>query len=280
MSWKRRLIEAADRPGGRTLLGLLATAYARAKTSRDVSLFHDGGGWLHRTDSDYVPLTHLYAYAARHDWHLRVASMIADSEDYWFHLYKPRKGDVIVDIGAGDGSDLPAFSRAVGSTGRVIAVEAHPRTGLLLERMCRWNKLDNVTFHQRAIMDRRGSVFIDDQEEHVFNAVSLTQREGQKHAVPALSLDDLCRQEGLTHIDFLKMNIEGAERQAIAGAAETIKRVTHLCIACHDFLAGNDDSLRTRASVSAFLRENGFRIVVRSEDPREYVRDHLHGVRE
>ena len=243
-----------------------------------MSLFYDGG-WMHRTGSDHVPLTHLYAYASRRDWPTVFPSLIADSEDYWFHLYKPRLGDVIVDVGAGDGSDLPAFSRAVGPAGRVIAVEAHPRTLQLLERMRKWNRLDNVTVRHRAIMDRPGSVYIDDQDAHILNAVSAVRRNHRGYEVPALSLDDLCREDGVTHIDFLKMNIEGAERHAIEGATETIGRVRHVCVACHDFLAGADDRLRTKAIVVAFLERHGFRVTLRRDDARDYVRDHVHGVR-
>jgi FkbM family methyltransferase len=224
-------------------------------------------------------LTHLYAYAARQDWHAVFASLIAESEDYWFHLYRPKPGDVIIDIGAGDGSDLPAFSRAVGPNGRVVAVEAHPRTALLLERMRKWNRLHNVTIHQRAIVNRRGAVYIDDLDAHIRNAVSFSRRGNRGHEVPGLSLDELCREEGLQHIDFLKMNIEGAERHAIEGADETMRRVTHICVACHDFLAITDDSLRTKAIVVDFLQRRGFRIVTRQDDPRDYVRDHVHGVR-
>lgn len=278
MSWRRTLIEAADRPGGRTLLGLLATVYARRKTGRDVSLFYDGT-WLHRTDRDYLPLTHLYSYAARTDWPDVFGSMIAESADYWFHVYKPQLGDVIIDIGAGDGTDLPAFSRAVGRKGRVIAVEAHPRTALRLARMREWNRLDNVTVVQCAVLNRRGSVYVDDHEAHIRNAVSLSRRGAHGHQVPALSLDDLCRERGVTQIDFLKMNIEGAEREAIEGARDTMPRVRAVCIACHDFLA-TDDSLRTKATVVGFLRRCGFRVVLREDDPRDYVRDHVHGIRE
>jgi len=39
---------------------------------------------------------------------------LRDARDYWFHVYRPREGDVIVDIGAGRGEDVYAFSLGVG----------------------------------------------------------------------------------------------------------------------------------------------------------------------
>lgn len=63
-------------------------------------------------------------------------------------------------------------------------------------------------------------------------------------------------------IDFLKMNIEGAERLAIRSMTETIQRTRTLCICCHDFLADicSEDLLRTRQAVKEFLRQNGMRV--------------------
>jgi hypothetical protein len=46
-----------------------------------------------------------------------------------------------------------------------------------------------------------------------------------------------------------------------------------ICIACH----GGAES--TREPVIAFLEEAGFEVSTRDDDPRGYVRDHVHGAR-
>ena len=78
------------------------------------------------------------------------------------------------------------------------------------------------------------------------------------------------------------MNIEGAERLAICGMREMIRKTRYACIACHDFRADEDSAqiFSTREIVTDFLRSNDFRIVTRGEDARPYVRDHIHAVRE
>jgi Methyltransferase FkbM domain len=38
-----------------------------------------------------------------------------------------------------------------------------------------------------------------------------------------LSIDDLVRRQGLSRVDFIKMDIEGAELSALQGAAETLR---------------------------------------------------------
>ena len=65
--------------------------------------------------------------------------------------YTPRAGDVIVDIGAGTGEELHGFVRAVGPSGKVVAVEAHPRLCVLLERLCQANDWRNVVVVNAAI---------------------------------------------------------------------------------------------------------------------------------
>jgi hypothetical protein len=52
-----------------------------------------------------------------------------------------------------------------------------------------------------------------------------------------------------------------------------------VCIACHDFLANDHPELRTRAHVVSILEAHGFETVTRDDDPRGYVRDHVHGLR-
>ncbi|HEY2460768.1 MAG TPA: FkbM family methyltransferase, partial [Candidatus Acidoferrum sp.] len=85
----------------------------------------------------------------------------------------------------------------------------------------------------------------------------------------------------INQIDFLKMNIEGAERFALPGMESMIAHIRHICVACHDFRSnlGHGENFRTRAFVEEFLSNHGFTIVSRRDDPRDYVRDHVFGLR-
>jgi hypothetical protein len=100
------------------------------------------------------------------------------------------------------------------------------------------------------------------------------------HAVDGKRFDDLAALQGIDRIDFLKMNIEGAERQALPGCREALGRARFVCIAAHDFRAarGEGEHFRTLDFVRDFLTEAGFEIVMR-DDPRYYVPYHVHGWR-
>ena len=206
---------------------------------------------------------------------------MSETRDFWLQYYEPKEGDTIVDVGAGHGENALAFSRAVGKSGRVIAVEAHPLSFKALRTFCRLNRLSNVTSVHLALMDKPGKVHIIESESWRENSVAVNGNSTSGIAVPAGTLDDLCLKEKIEEISFLKMNIEGAERYALPGAKTTMPRIGHICIACHDFRAnqGHGEEFRTRAFVDRFLVEHGFELASRPDDPRDYIRDHVYGLR-
>ena len=84
--------------------------------------------------------SHPYIYPSP----IELQALLDASADHWFHVYRPKAGDVVVEMGAGKGWDTLAFSRAVGPTDCVISIEAHPGTFEYLDRLCRINNLENV----------------------------------------------------------------------------------------------------------------------------------------
>ncbi len=210
-----------------------------------------------------------------------VEKYLRDVEDYWFHLYKPSVGDVIVDIGAGRGEDVFVFSRAVGDQGQVWAVEPHPVSFLALRKLCEWNGLSNVRVLNYASTAQPGSLQIETMPVWESNFVRGGEPSENSCAVEGIPFDELARREGIGPISFLKMNIEGAERDALPGCVDVLDRTQSVCVAAHDFRAdrGEGDSFRTLAMVREFLAARGFALTTRDEDRRYYVPYHVHGVR-
>jgi FkbM family methyltransferase len=240
--------------------------------------------WMRRSGSDFFPdgLKFDYKYADFNSWKRQVDAYAADTKEYWLQHYSPREGDVIIDVGAGHGEDTLTFSRAVGKTGRVIAIEAHPVNFVLLKNFCRLNHLTNVTPVQLALMDKPGTVrIVESESSWLENSVECG--EGPAGVpVQAGTLEEVCQQYGLKDITFLKMNIEGAERQAVVGLEPVIQQIRQICVACHDFRAdrGHGEQFRTRAFVEQFLAGHGFRVASRPDDPRIGIRDHIFGLRD
>jgi FkbM family methyltransferase len=189
--------------------------------------------------------------------------------------YQPRPGDVIVDVGAGVGEETLTFSRAVSEQGRVISIEAHPKTFRCLQKLVQYNRLGNVMPLHKAITEpSRQMTVIDDSVDYLRNHINADSGT----PVPATTLDALCREHAMSRIHFLKMNIEGAERLAIRGIHETLERTEVLCVSCHDFLAerSGDESLRTKGIVLQFLQGSAFHVLERPDSGLPpYVRDQV-----
>jgi FkbM family methyltransferase len=284
LSYKRGLIRVLDRPGGRLVLGKLATSYFRRVAGPGVEIAYMDGLWTRKIGTAFFPdgLKFEYAYVHFDAWKRQMEVNASYTRDFWLRHYKPREGDVIVDVGAGRGEDTAEFSRTVGETGRVIAIEAHPLSFEILSKFCSLNRLTNVTPLHLALADRPGTVrIVDSESSWVENAIG--PGEGDSGVpVQAATLSDVCRQEGLEDIAFVKMNIEGAERYALPGAEQVIQKVRQICVACHDFRSelGHGEQFRTRAFVERFLTDHGFTLASRPDDPRNFVRDHVFGLRQ
>ena len=279
MSFKRALIHLLDRHVGRRLLGMIATHFVCRNTKVDMEVLYTKGLWTHRVGSNFFPdgPAFNYVYGDPDSWTSQIERYDSDATEYWLQFYIPKPGDVIVDIGAGKGEDVYGFSKKVGPTGRVIAAEAHPGTFAILKNFCSLNRLTNVTPLQLALMDKPGTVRIEESDlSWMENAIN-TGNQSTGIEVKAETFDELCKQQGLQEVNFLKMNIEGAERGALLGMQESIRRIREICIACHDFRSdkGDGEQFRTRDFVEKFLVQHGFILLKRAADPRDYVRDHV-----
>jgi len=281
MLFKTLLVGLLDRPGGRAILGLLATFYARYSTGADFEITYRDI-WIHRVNGCYFPGGHKFNYnrytiaqSIRFENHC-----CSNSNELWFPFYHPSEGDIIVDVGAGRGEDVPGFLKAIGRTGKLIAIEAHPHSFKELEQFCKLNQFQNITLLQMAAMDKPGYVTLTDVNNWEANAINQVAEAGGIE-VKAETLDNICTALGVEEISFLKINIEGAERFALLGMDRIIFRCKAVCVACHDFRAnkGDDEQFRTRAFVEQYLRERGFKVMSRQLDPRDYVRDHIFGLK-
>lgn len=246
---------AAQKLIPRPLLASVANGLASLKGDRRRFAVDRSGNWINaQPEGTFVgPDLHTAYY---HQVQAAIAS-------YWFDDYTPQEGDVVIDVGAGIGEDAVIMSRMVGATGRVHAIEAHPATFACLQSSIELSKLANVTVHQIAITEKNGPVSISNDAHHLANSIV---GQGGGLEVDGQSLDEFIERSGHRTIDLLKMNIEGAERGAIAGLHKHARNVRHLAISCHDFVAeaGGGEQFRTKDSVRKRLLELGYSVVERS----------------
>lgn len=270
VSFRRRLIRLLDRPGGRFLLGKFATFFARRLGKRDLEIFYDDI-WIHRLLTEYYADSGSFNYYRWHflNWPSRHRQWRDEARVRWFSRYQPKLGDVILDIGAGMGTDTIIFSGAVGQDGHVYAIEANADAYRLLLKTCHWNNHDNVTCLQAKVEDKAGAVGSDPggNEEGI--------------SVPTVTVDDIFDRYGLDEVGLLKMSIGGGERHAIKGMSASIGKIRNIAIAFHDIPTdqAGEASTSTREEVVEFLERNDFDVFVRTNETGPHALAHVYGVR-
>ena len=268
----RRIVKKFSASGpGRACLQLVATIGFSVKSRSFSRIFYDEA-WVHRHKTRTVVDTKI-------NWNTDMRETTAETYDYCLRYYRPKPGDVIIDVGAGVGRDTFIFSSGVGESGKVVSVEAHPTTFLCLTKMCKYNCLKNVTAINLAVTDKDSLVFIEDSKDNpVDNRLVANEEKGIP--VKSTTVDQIAEDLGITDVDFIKMNIEGAEKLEIKGMAKTIKRTRQICIACHDFLAekyGNAE-MQTKKAVMEFLENNNFKVFTREDDEIEWLSYCVYGI--
>jgi len=169
-------------------------------------------------------------------------------------IFEPRTGDNVVDCGAHIGKYTILASKLVGKDGHVVAIEPSLENYEALLVNLKLNRCENVVPMNRAAWreDEEVTLWVSqstathslkqawDEERALWPA---NKRESVN--VRGLRLDDLLKT--MVRIDWLKLDVEGAESEVLQGATECIKKGKILNIivesgdeASPDFLKSHD----------------------------------------
>lgn len=137
-----------------------------------------------------------------------------------------RPGDRVVDVGANIGYFTVLFAELVGAEGRVLAIEPEPNNiRLLRKNVAARGCSDVVTIAETAVGAEPGSALLytassgnlgDNRMYYTPERQGLLPvKERPSQPVPIARVDDLV--EGWSGADFIKMDIQGFEGQALRG---------------------------------------------------------------
>jgi len=144
---------------------------------------------------------------------------------YSEHGLGARSGDVVLDCGA----SLGAYTRKALSEGasKVIAIEPVPANVVCLQRtFSREIAEGKVVVAAKGVWDQEGSMemYIDSQSPAVHSFVRDFHKENKRVRLPLTTIDRLAGELHLETVNLIKMDIEGAERNALRGAKATLAR--------------------------------------------------------
>lgn len=147
-------------------------------------------------------------------------------EDICRRVVKP--GDLALDGGAHVGRHTWPMAEAVGPSGRVLAIEAHPRFARDLVKRARKRSFSNVEVIGKAIYNRPGRVRFHCVKEHpAYSGIEKRRYDFPDRVketdVEATTIDALVPQGAERPFRFCKLDLEGGEFRALEGGRRALE---------------------------------------------------------
>lgn len=142
------------------------------------------------------------------------------------YCYNPKKiqvkdGDVVIDGGGCWGDTALYFANKAKET-TVYTFEFTPSNIKVMEKNIALNNAKNIRIIPKAIFDvSNEEYFLVDKGASSFFTKEKTTDAIQ---IQTITIDDFTKQENVSKINFIKLDIEGAELNALKGSVETIKK--------------------------------------------------------
>ena len=134
-----------------------------------------------------------------------------------------KPGMVFVDGGANTGVFAFTAARLVGPTGRVLAFEPGSACFAALTQSRALNQFEQLRLVNKALSDQSGTARLYHcmgQE----NAFSLGAENGATFdEISTTTLDEIAQAEQLPRVDFIKLDVEGAEELVLRGAKQVLE---------------------------------------------------------
>lgn len=176
-------------------------------------------------------------------------------EFYYFETSKPKP--VILDCGANVGMSVLYFKKLFPNA-RILAFEAEPEIASLLDKNLKTNGIDDVKIIDKAVWKDSDGVWFGSEEADSSSIYSTAA----KKKINSVRLKDYLEAEA--QIDFLKIDIEGAEKEVLNDCRDSLKHVKNLFVEFHSYI-GNPQGM---AEIIQIFEENGFRYFVDTNQHR------------
>lgn len=153
-----------------------------------------------------------------------------------YHFESDSPSPFIIDAGANIGLSVLYFKKLFPGS-EILAIEPNPTNFALLEQNIFENYLDDVTPLPYALADQSGQkALFFDATDHNWLSTSSFQKGAwngtqisESIVVPTITLSELITKP----VDFLKLDIEGAEYMALKASQESLHMVKEICLEFH-----------------------------------------------
>jgi FkbM family methyltransferase len=221
-----------------------------------------------------IPMHTPFTNLLKHLWNTKIhhtkASLAETMKtELLFYVNYIQKDMVVFDVGANCGDMTVLFSNLVGKGGKVHAFEPSETTYQKLLKVIHAMNKDNVILNNLAVTDHKGSALFYMYDEKYSTWNTLAQRPLESYGidihpretreVKTTTIDDYCSENNISHIDLLKIDVEGAEYQVMLGAEQMFSRHAVGCCV-FEYGATTFDMGNNPGQIECFLAESGYGI--------------------
>jgi FkbM family methyltransferase len=133
-----------------------------------------------------------------------------------------QKGDVVIDVGGCSGDTAWKFRQSAGDTGKIYVFEPVSAHFEKIQGICKERGWHNVEALPYGLWNEQATanITVDGGSSTIISEQNGIPTE----KIELMPLDTIVKKHELNRIDFIKMDIEGAEQNALLGCRETIER--------------------------------------------------------
>ena len=205
--------------------------------------------------------------------------MMTVHEDDILQLFRPTKGDIVVDVGACLGRYTLTSSNLVGESGKVVAIEGDPSHYEMLKKNIKLNKVSNVTAINCMVGSKDMHLIVGSEHNYLilgskdmhtnyqddsYKEFDETGRAQMGNTTVHLNTLDnlLIKEHEISEVNWMKIDVEGAELEVLKGAHNILsnsKRIK-LFIEIHDVN-------KLYKPIVEILDSYNFKIIFEKDDP-------------
>jgi FkbM family methyltransferase len=194
------------------------------------------------------------------------SEIFKDDSHFLVAGFSSEGADLVVDIGANEGF-YTLKVKEQNPRCKIICVEPNPYVFEMLEKNIESNNIRDVVLVNKAIGSSNGVITLEIIKEigsiggrdlRIAERPWLKDEFIERIEVYAVTLDALCRENNVSHIDILKIDVEGMETEILEASKDVLNRVHRIVVERH--------SKKLRNEVVTFLTDNHFALVL-EEDP-------------
>lgn len=166
----------------------------------------------------------------------------------------------VIDVGACKGDYSLLLAKSMGDSGTVLTFEPDPDNSHWISKSIRANGYKCIRLNRLAISDAAGEMPFYVGKKSGWGSLIFHEETSRSQSevitVPVRTLDSALEAEGVAAVDFMKIDVEGAEQQVVNGARDTLINSPELAILMDLHLDEQED----RQQLTSSLESLGFKL--------------------